>query len=608
MCVGNKTNNYNEKGSLQLPFFMQKNYERTRGNMKKLYTKFGENIDKSNPLSEYPRPQLKRDSFVSLNGEWDYAILSQKEKLNEYQGKILVPFSPECILSGVEKVVTENDVLYYKRTFSLPENFLKSRLLIHFGAVDYLCEVKINGKVAGINRGGYYPFSFDITELIKKGENTITVEVTDPSENGTQARGKQTSKRGGIWYTPQSGIWQTVWLESVCESFVTSLKVTPDIDNNVIVIEAFFNDDIPNAKATIFDKGKVVAESVLEKGKAEIKLSNYQKWSPENPYLYDIIIEAGEDKVESYFGMRKFSIGNDEKDIPRLMLNNEPYFHNGLLDQGYWSDGMYTPPSDEAMIYDIQLMKELGFNMLRKHIKIEPLRWYYHCDRLGMLVWQDMINGGGKYSLFTIAIRPFLGNMMDDTKYKKFARADKVGREEYFVDAKRMIDTLYNTVSLALWVPFNEGWGQFDSKKVYDFFKKLDSTRIIDHASGWHDQGHGDLKSPHIYFRPVKMKRDNRPFVLSEFGGYSLQVKGHMYNDNKFFGYKRFYDQQSFEKAYINLYEKEIITLISQGLCATVYTELSDIEDECNGIVTYDRKVLKLNKEKVRKLNDKIKI
>lgn len=576
--------------------------------MENLYTVFGENIDKTNPLPEYPRPQLQRESFLSLNGEWDYAILEKEENLSEYQGKILVPFSPECTLSGVKKIVTDKDTLYYRRTFNISKEFLLARTLLHFGAVDYLCEVKINGKEAGRNRGGYYPFSFDISKLINEGENIITVEVTDPSEKGTQARGKQTSKRGGIWYTPQSGIWQTVWLESVCENYITSLKITPDIDKNILYIDTSYNNDILQAKVSVLDKGKVVAEAEIVEGKGKVSFSNYQLWSPENPFLYDIIIEAGEDKVQSYFGMRKFSIGKDEKDIPRLMLNNKPYFHNGLLDQGYWSDGMYTPPSDEAMIYDIQLMKELGFNMLRKHIKIEPLRWYYHCDRLGMLVWQDMINGGGKYSFFTIGVRPFLGNMMDDTNYKKFARENIEGRDEYYVDAKRMIDTLYNTVSLALWVPFNEGWGQFDSKKAYDFFKENDQTRLIDHASGWHDQGIGDIKSPHIYFRPIKMKRDHRPFVLSEFGGYSLHVKGHMYNDNKFFGYKKFYDQKSYEEEFIKLYETQIIPLISQGLCATVYTELSDVEDECNGLVTYDRKVLKVNKEKIREINDKIKI
>lgn len=576
--------------------------------MKKLYTPFGEKLDKTQPLGEYPRPQLKRDSYLCLNGEWDYAILPKCQHLKDYQGKIIVPFSPECILSGVEKQLTPDDILYYKRKFILEQDFIKERVILHFGAVDYICEIRINGEYAGENKGGYYPFSIDITKLIKNGENEIALKVTDPTDKGVQARGKQTFNRGGIWYTPQSGIWQTVWLESVSDSYIERISITPDIDKDLLKLELFYNKEIPKATITILDKEKEILKKVITGNNGEIKFENYELWSPENPYLYTIKIEAADDVVESYFGMRKYSIGKDNKGIPRLMLNNKPYFHNGILDQGYWSDGMYTAPSDEALIYDIKTIKEMGFNMLRKHIKIEPLRWYYHCDRLGVIVWQDMINGGGKYSLFTIGIRPFLGNVMDDTKYKAFAREDEQGREEFYTDSKRMIETLYNTVSLAMWVPFNEGWGQFDSKKAYDYYKKLDPSRTIDHASGWHDQGIGDVKSPHIYFTPIKMKRDTRPFVLSEFGGYSLKTEGHMYNDKKFFGYRKYYNQESYQRAFINLYEKKILPLISQGLCATVYTELSDVEDECNGIVTYDRKIVKLEKKIIKSLNQKLKL
>ncbi|HHU43467.1 MAG TPA: glycoside hydrolase family 2 [Clostridiales bacterium] len=573
-----------------------------------MLTPFGEKIDRNCPLSEYPRPQLKRDSYLCLNGEWDYAILPKEEQLKSYQGKILVPFSPESVLSGVERTVTDKDKLYYRRYFELKEEFIKGRVLLNFGAVDYICQVSINGKFIGENRGGYYPFTFDITNLIKIGKNEITVTVTDPTEKGVQARGKQTFKRGGIWYTPQSGIWQTVWLESVPESYIKSIKLTPNIDKDILSVEISYNKDITKAKITIYDNQKEIIKTDITGNKADIKLKDYKLWSPENPYLYSLKIEAGEDTVESYFGMRKFSMGKDEKGIPRLMLNNKPYFHNGILDQGYWSDGMYTAPSDEALIYDITLMKEMGFNMLRKHIKIEPLRWYYHCDRLGMLVWQDMINGGGKYNMFTIAIAPFIGIKLKDNKYRLFACQDKEWREEYYKDSKRMVEALYNCVSIAMWVPFNEAWGQFDSKKAYDFYKELDQTRTIDHASGWHDQGMGDVKSVHIYFRPITMKRDDRPFVLSEFGGYSLKTKGHMYNENKFFGYRKYYDKESYQKAFIKLYENQILPLISKGLCATVYTELSDVEDECNGIVTYDRKIVKFDKDAVKSLNQKLKL
>ncbi|MDD4316346.1 MAG: glycoside hydrolase family 2 TIM barrel-domain containing protein [Clostridia bacterium] len=577
--------------------------------MARLFTEFGEKIDRTMPLSEYPRPQLQRDSYLCLNGEWDYAIYPRCKEFDGYQGKILVPFSPECILSGVEKNVTKDDILYYSRRFELPADFKKDRVILNFGAVDYCCEIKVNGKYAGENKGGYFPFGFDITSLLTSGENTLTLEVTDPSESGTQARGKQTTKRGGIWYTPQSGIWQTVWLESVPENHITSIKIITDIDKGAVLIKAFFSGNADTGLARIKSQGKTVKECALDSnGEADVAMGDFCLWSPETPFLYDLEIEYGQDKISSYFGMRKFSIAKDEAGIPRIMLNNKPYFHNGLLDQGYWSDGMYTPPDDEAMIYDIATMKKMGFNMLRKHIKIEPLRWYYHCDRLGMLVWQDMINGGGQYSMFTIGIRPFIGNIMDDSNYKAFSRQDKAGREEYYVDAKRMIEALFNVVSIAVWVPFNEGWGQFDSKKAYDFFKQNDATRLIDHASGWHDQGIGDFKSPHIYFRPIKMKRDERPFVLSEFGGYSLQAKGHMYNDEKFFGYRKYYDQESYQQAYIKLFESKILPLIPKGLCATVYTEVSDVEDECNGLLTYDRRVIKLDVEKIMELNDKLKI
>lgn len=576
--------------------------------MKGLLTSFAEKIDLKMPLSEYPRPQMERDSYICLNGEWDYAILPKNAAFTGYQGKIIVPFSPECVLSGVQKFVTHNDMLYYRRFFSIPDGFNRGRILLNFGAVDYYCIVYINGTEVGENKGGYFPFSFDITGYIKEGENELSLRVVDPTEKGVQARGKQTTKRGGIWYTPQSGIWQTVWLESVCENHITSLKILPNIDLNILKISAIFSGAPQDISVIVSDKGKAAEKVVLKKGEGVIKMENYRLWSPENPYLYDLYIESGEDKIKSYFGMRKFSTSTDDDGLPRLMLNNKPYFHNGLLDQGYWSDGMYTAPSDEALIYDIECMKGLGFNMLRKHIKIEPLRWYYHCDRLGMIVWQDMINGGGEYKFSVIGVRAFLGFKVKDNKYKTFSRGDAAGREEYYIDAKRMVDTLINAVSIGVWVPFNEGWGQFDSVKAYDFFKTLDQTRIIDHASGWYDHGAGDLNSKHIYFRKVKIAPDSRPAALTEFGGYSYQVKGHSFDENKLFGYKKFASQKEFEDAYVQLYEIEIIPLIRKGLCATVYTEVSDVEDECNGLLTYDRKVLKVNKERIRALNAKLKL
>ena len=586
--------------------------------MERLLTPFGEKLNKDLPLNDYPRPQFNRHDFYNLNGRWEYAIYDKNEEFKGYQGEIIVPFSPECILSGVEKAVKDTDILYYYRKFGFKKE--KARAFLNFGAVDYRCKVVLNGIVLGEHTGGYFPFSFEITDAVKDGENELYVEVTDPSEKGHQARGKQTTERGGIWYTPQSGIWQTVWIEQTPSVYLKNIKITPDIDADSVKFSVDVSDGKTNAVIKIIDKGEVIYTAETVDGNAVIKMSDYVLWSPENPYLYTLEATVGEDNVESYFGMRKYSIGKDSKGISRLFLNNKPYFHNGLLDQGYWSDGMYTAPSDEALIYDIETMKKMGFNMLRKHIKIEPLRWYYHCDRLGMIVWQDMISGGaGTYNPFAIMIQPAVGLVFCTKKaytidteenYEFFSRTDADGRKEYYVDSKRMIDTLYNTVSLAVWVPFNEGWGQFDSAKAYEFYKSEDPTRIIDHASGFQDQGCGDLNSFHIYFTAFRFpkfnKNDERPIVLSEFGGYSLQTKGHMYNKDKFFGYRKFYDREKFEKAIEKLYLKRVKKAIAKGVSATVYTEVSDVEDECNGLLSYDRKIVKIDVEKMRNINKSI--
>lgn len=589
--------------------------------MERLLTPFGEKLNKELPLNEYPRPQMQRESFQNLNGIWEYAILDKSETLGEYQGKIVVPFSPETILSGVEKIVKDTDVLYYRRSFTFVKD--NDRALLHFGAVDYEAKVSLNGTLVGTHRGGYFPFTFDVTDVVKEGDNILEVVVTDPSEKGVQARGKQTTKRGGIWYTPQSGIWQTVWLEQVTDNFITALKLTPDIDRNELKAELSFAKGALETTIVVLDDGKEKTRVTTQDGVAIIPMRDYTCWSPEEPKLYDLVITAGKDEVKSYFGMRKFSVGKDEKGVPRMMLNNKPYFQNGLLDQGYWSDGMYTAPSDEAFIYDIQTMKDMGFNMLRKHIKIEPLRWYYHCDRLGMIVWQDMISGGGAFTPKAVAVVPAFNLVFNTKKFAHkdtsekdhafFSRSDKDGRNEYFVDSERMVEELYNVVSLGVWVPHNEGWGQFDALKATEFYRKLDPTRVIDHASGWHDQGGGDLNSFHIYFTPFWFpkfgKNDERPVILSEFGGFSLQVKGHMYNKEKFFGYRKYYDREKFDEALRRLYEDKVAKLITEkGLAACVYTEVSDVEDECNGLLSYDRRVVKTSVEKMRKINEKIKL
>ncbi|MFA5449027.1 MAG: glycoside hydrolase family 2 TIM barrel-domain containing protein, partial [Clostridia bacterium] len=442
-----------------------------------------------------------------------------------------------------------------------------------------------------------------ITDYLKDGENTLSVTVTDPSDTGNQSKGKQKLKRGGIFYTPQSGIWQTVWLESVAKEYIKSIKITPDIDSNSVHIAV---SGIESGEITIFDGDKLMLKTAFSGGKASIPFADYTLWSPEQPKLYDMQVTAGEDTVKSYFGMRKFGLMLDTSGYMRLALNNQPYFHNGLLDQGYFSDGLYTPPSDEAMVFDIQTTKDMGFNMLRKHIKIEPLRWYYHCDRLGVLVWQDMINGGDGANNLLLGATAFVGGKINDSRYSLFGRSDAKGREEYYIDTKRTVELLYNTVSLALWVPFNESWGQFDAIKAYDFVKELDNTRPIDHASGWFDQGGGDFKSLHIYFRPITIGKDDRAIILSEFGGFSVKVEGHIYNLKRSFGYRKFKSLESFENAYHKLYEQSVIPNIKQGLAATVYTQITDVEDEINGLITYDRAVIKVDLDRIRELNKKL--
>lgn len=554
--------------------------------------------------TEYPRPQLERNSYINLNGEWDLThIKSDYNSKIDY--KINVPFSPESTASGIGSFILQpNEELVYKKEFEIPSDFVRDITLLHFGAVDYSCICFINGKEVGSHKGGFLPFQFDISNWIQIGKNEIQLKVKDPTDLGPQARGKQKLKRGGIWYTPQSGIWQTVWLESVSKDYIKDIKITPNIDTKTV--EIIVTTDNNDVNIQIFDGNKIIGESSLKT--ANIEIPNMELWSPENPKLYEVLIKSPSDTVKSYFGMRKFSIGFDGK-FKRLFLNNKPYFHNGLLDQGYWSEGLLTPPNDQAMENEIKLMKEMGFNMLRKHIKIEPLRWYYHCDRLGILVWQDFVCGGGAYETWKVAYLPFIGWKTKDTKYKFLNRTDEAGRKEFISEIDQTVHLLKNTVSLSVWVLFNEGWGQFDSVQLTEKLKKLDDTRTIDSVSGWYDQGQesSDLKSLHLYYQKLKVpKKEKRVIVLSEFGGYSLKTEGHVFDEKKLFGYKILPDKQSLELEYKKLIESELIPLIDQGLSASIYTQVSDVEEEINGIVTYDRKVIKFDIEFMKNLNAKL--
>ena len=578
-----------------------------------MLTPWGEALDREHPLPEYPRPQLRRNSYLNLNGIWEYAITKTAEKPAAMQGEIVVPFSPETPLSGVGHILQPDEYLWYRRSVTLPEGFFRGgRLLLHFGAVDQCCTVWVNGQEAGSHTGGYLPFALDVTELIEGDAFTLELRVTDPTDTGSLSHGKQRLKNTGIWYTPQSGIWQTVWMECVPENYLRSLRITPKPEENAVHIR-LEADDPAMAAVTICRDGGIIAEGQTdENGESTLTIpaEELRLWSPENPFLYDAAITlAGGDKVESYFGMRAFGIGKDEKGLPRLLLNGKPYFQNGLLDQGYWSDGYYTAPSDEALIHDIAEMKRLGFNMLRKHIKVEPLRWYYHCDRLGMLVWQDMMNGGESYSPLSIYVFSNLGLRVKDDRYRYFSRSDEAGRTHYYEELGQMIDLLYNTVSLALWVPFNEGWGQFDALKAAEFIRKRDDTRPIDHASGWYDQGGGDIKSIHWYFRPYHHKqppKEQRPICLTEYGGYNCAVPGHCWGEGAEFGYKKIADPAEFNRAFQKLMEEQIIPAKERGLAAAVYTQVSDVEGERNGLLTYDRKVCKANEAIFRAVNAKL--
>lgn len=565
------------------------------------------------PLAEYPRPQFARDSYITLNGKWDYAILRKSENFNgNYQGKILVPFSPEALLSGLPEgtLVTPNDALYYHRTFNVPADFIKSTTLLHFDAVDFECKVTLNGKTVGEHSGGYMPFAFDVSNAIQAGENDIKLVVTDPTDTSYHTHAKQSTKRGGIWYTPQSGIWQSVWLESMPAVHLKDVTIIPDIDNDLLKLKFDKSTDAP-VEIIVLDEGKVMTTAVCEGDEIDVPLADYELWSPENPKLYDLAFKIGDDTIKSYFGMRKFSWVTDEKGFKRMGLNNKPYFHTGVLDQGYWSDGMLTPPSNAALEYDVKLVKSMGFNMIRKHIKIEPLRWYYHCDKEGILVWQDMVTGGTKYKMMYIGILAFLEiHIKDDneTAYKRLARQDKEGREEFENEIRTTMNYLKNCVSLSTWVAFNEGWGQFDSVRITKEMKAIDPTRLIDSVSGWNDQGKGtsDTKSMHIYFKPIRMPKDERCLLLSEFGGYSIKTQGHVFSPHKSFGYRIYKSPEKFAEAYKKLFEKHIIPNIDKGLSATVYTQVSDVEEEINGLVTYDRKVIKLPVDMVKKINKKL--
>ena len=555
-------------------------------------------------FNEYPRPQLKRQSFFNLCGEWDYAFTKTAELLDRFDGKILVPFCPESKLSGVKRQLKKDEFLHLSKSFTLPQGFNKGRVILNVGAIDQCSKIYLNGKLLFEHNDGYNSFSVELENIVD-GENQLYVVVTDDADSEIYGRGKQRYKRGGIWYTATSGIWQPIWLESVPTDYIKGFRLYPDYDNKKLTVEFELTDKQKPVYMSVIDQNQVVLKAETVDGKATIDCKDLLPWSPDDPQLYPLVFNYGEDRVESYFGLRKFGkakIG----DKHYFTINDKPIFLNGLLDQGYFANGFYTPASNKVMFEQVKKVKDLGYNMLRKHIKVEPHLWYYYCDVLGVVVWQDMLNGGAKYSQFRINIMPFIRYQLNDGNYKSMRRANIASREQYLLEANRLIDRLFNCVSLQLYTPFNEGWGQFDAVKNYQILSKKDTTRLYDHASGWIDKGAGDINSRHIYFRKARPKSDGkRVLALTEFGGYSLRVEGHEPSDKKF-GYKRFKNAQGLTTAYKNLYYNEVIPLISsQGLSATVYTQLTDVEDEDNGIFTFDG-VLKIDGNTLVEINNKV--
>ena len=575
------------------------------------------------PLAEYPRPAMRRDSCEILNGPWQYAITQTAEYPAAWQGSILVPYSPEAPASGVGRTLQPGQWLHYHRLFAPPAGE-GGRVLLHFGAVDYACAVQVNGHLAGGHRGGYWPFTLDITELLNgTGRNSLWVAVQDPTGHGTQARGKQTLKPGGMFYPAQSGIWQTVWLERVPDNYIQTLTVTPDYDARTVTVRVHTAKPggAVNLWAMVRAGGVTIAEDwgsdeADQDGEVTLNIpeEHFFPWSPDTPFLYDLTVgtnqgeEAGLDTVHSYFALRKWSCAPDAHGVLRFCLNDKPLLLNGLLDQGYWPEGLYTPPSDAAVERELSEVKALGFNLLRKHAKIEPQRWYYHCDRLGLIVWQDIVNGGSAYNLWfvtylTNVLQPLLRRFPDGkAAYSLLSRAKPAGREEYAHELADTVQALRCHPCIACWVPFNEGWGQFDAGKAVQALRTLDGTRLVDEASGWFDQGGGDVHSLHNYFYPLRIRPQKRTVALSEYGGIAWPMPGHE-PPRKTYGYGTAKDRQELTARYKKLQLKTVLPQLEKGLSALVYTQLTDVEDEVNGLFTYDRAAVKPDANAVRSVN-----
>jgi beta-galactosidase/beta-glucuronidase len=570
----------------------------------KIKTIWAEQVKPENALPEYPRPQMVRNYWQNLNGLWNYAVKKKGSGFPDmYDGKILVPYAIESSLSGVQKRVGENQDLWYQRNFTIPATWINKNILLNFGAVDWRAEVWLNDIKIGSHEGGYTPFSFNITPFLTKGEQKLIVKVWDPTNSGYQPVGKQRNDPHGIWYTPVTGIWQTVWMEAVEKSWISHIKTIPDIDGNTVSITVKTEGTSPTdiIEAKIFDNGKLIGTGKAVEGQQIlISVPDAKLWSPEFPFLYDLevnILSAGKvtDKVKSYFGMRKISMSRDKGGIVRFQLNNKNYFHFGPLDQGWWPDGLYTAPTDEALLHDIKKTKEYGFNMIRKHVKVEPARWYYHCDREGVLVWQDMPNGDKIHEWQD-------RNYFNGKELVRSAKSEANYRQEW----KEIMDHCISNPSVVVWVPFNEAWGQFKTTEIAEWTKDYDPSRLVNPASGGNHYATGDMIDIHNYPEPKMGLFDSRRAnVLGEYGGIGLALENHLWEKDRNWGYVQYKSSKEVTDVYIN-YAKRLMELIPNGYTAAVYTQTTDVEIEVNGLMTYDRKVDKLDIEKVKLVNQEV--